>query len=299
MRKFKIIFITIFSSILFMPIVFLNWDKNVVSTMDNRKLTEFPELSTFNNETIDQALNFIDDRIYGREYLINKNTELNDKLFNLMIHPIYTYGQDGYVFFGMSEKNYTDYHTAFANTIVTLRDYVESRGAKFYVVINPEKTSVYTRYLPKGVNYNRDYMIKIEDILTNNNIDFVDNTDLLTEKSYSEQVYNKQYDAGHWNDLGAFYGVNNAISLMKKDFPKMDNLTLDNFNISYEKENYLAVSKFKIDDTVPKFTLKETNFIDLTDNYISDVVVDSQNNMFSYIKNNTANAENLEKGLVF
>ncbi|MBF0713647.1 hypothetical protein HZY83_02995 [Gemella sp. GH3] len=299
MRKFKIIFITIFSIILFIPILFLNWNKDVVSSMDNRKLTDFPSMNKFSNETIGQALKFIDDRIYGREYLINKDTELNDKLFDLMIHPIYTYGQDGYIFFGMEERKYTDYHKEFANTIVTLKDYVESRGAKFYVVINPEKTSVYTRYLPKGVNYNRYFITNIEKELVANNVKFVDNTDLLTEKSYTEKVYNKEYDAGHWNDLGAFYGLNNAIRLMQNDFPDMDNLTLDDFDISYEKKFSLAVSKFKIDDTVPVFSLKETNFTDLTEDYISNVKVDSQNNMFSYIQNNTDNAKNLDKGLVF
>ncbi|EGQ78353.1 hypothetical protein HMPREF9094_2402, partial [Fusobacterium animalis ATCC 51191] len=58
------------------------------------------------------------DRIGGRERIINLYTELNDKVFNLLVHPTYTYGKDGYIFFKMKRNiEYEEYHRKFAETI--------------------------------------------------------------------------------------------------------------------------------------------------------------------------------------
>lgn len=48
---------------------------------------------------------------------------------------------------------------------------------------------------------------------------YLDNTQLLWDKrEQGEQVFNRQYNAGHWNDLGAFYGVNQMLQTLSEDF---------------------------------------------------------------------------------
>ena len=37
-------------------------------------------------------------------------------------------------------------------------------------------------------------------------VNYITNEYVLKEKSETEQVFNVKYDAGHWNDLGAFTG---------------------------------------------------------------------------------------------
>ena len=162
MRYLKLFLIAIVSFVILLPAVFFNWKTDYISEIDNRKLTEFPKFNKVNSDTLKDIYKFINDRVGFREEIIQSYGKLNDKLFNILVHPAYVYGQDGYVYFGLYQKNYDEHTKQFTKSLKDVKDYVESRGGKFYVLINPEKTSVYTNHLPKGVNYNRTWMENIE-----------------------------------------------------------------------------------------------------------------------------------------
>lgn len=295
MRYLKLFLIAIVSFVILLPAVFFNWKTNYVSEIDNRKLTEFPKLNKVNSDTFKDFYKFINDRIGFREEIIQSYGKMNDKLFDILVHPAYVYGQDGYVYFGLYQKNYNEHTKQFTKSLKDIKDYVEGRGGKFYVLINPEKTSVYTEHLPKGVNYNRTWMENIENDLTNYGINFIDNTDELKKRSKTEQVYNKKFDAGHWNDIGAFYGVNNLLELIGKDYPDVRPHNIGDFNVTKEVRKYLPTSKFEVNEEVPVLTLKQ-QYSDLTEKYDKEVNRDIQQNHFSYIK---GNKDNLPKALVF
>lgn len=295
MRYLKLFLIAIVSFVILLPAVFFNWKTNYVSEIDNRKLTEFPKLNKVNSDTFKDFYKFINDRIGFREEIIQSYGKMNDKLFDILVHPAYVYGQDGYVYFGLYQKNYNEHTKQFTKSLKDIKDYVEGRGGKFYVLINPEKTSVYTEHLPKGVNYNRTWMENIENDLTNYGINFIDNTDELKKRSKTEQVYNKKFDAGHWNDIGAFYGVNNLLELIGKDYPDVKPHNIGDFNVTKEVRKYLPTSKFEVNEEVPVLTLKQ-QYSDLTEKYDKEVNRDIQQNHFSYIK---GNKDNLPKALVF
>lgn len=300
MRKLKIIFITIFTIFMMIPLVFFNFKENYVSELDNRMLRERPSLTQINGDTLKDIFKYIEDRLWGRELAITTYTTINDKVFGELVHPSYTYGKDGHVFFKMgNEIKYGDYHDLFVDSVIKIRDYVESRGGKFYMMINPEKTSVYTEYLPEGVNYNRDWIEQLEAKLKLNGINYIDNTSLLREKSKTEYVYDKMYDSGHWNDLGAFYGVNNLLASINKDFPAVKTLELSDFDISKKIQTSLKTSRFNIYDESPEFTLKnEENYVDVTDRY-SNLELDPNFPTYSVTVNNSTKVENLPKALVF
>lgn len=295
MRYLKLFLIAIVSFVILLPAVFFNWKTNYISEIDNRKLTEFPTLNKVNSDTFKDIYKFINDRIGFREEIIQSYGKMNDKLFNILVHPAYVYGQDGYVYFGLYQKNYNEHTKQFTKSLKDIKDYVEARGGKFYVLINPEKTSVYTEHLPKGVNYNRTWMESIENDLVNYGINFIDNTDELKKRSKTEQVYNKKFDAGHWNDIGAFYGVNNLLELIGKDYPDVKPHNIGDFNATKEVRKYLPTSKFEVNEEVPVLTLKQ-QYSDLTEKYDKEVKRDIQQNHFSYIK---GNKDNLPKALVF
>lgn len=97
MKKIKITFIIIFLILTIIPISMFNWQTNQMSKIDNRNLTEL------NTKLVDKELSnninsFVNDRIGFRDQAINYYTLLNDIAFKKMVHPIYTYGKDGYVF---------------------------------------------------------------------------------------------------------------------------------------------------------------------------------------------------------
>ena len=231
--------------------------------------------------------------------MITLYTNVHKNLLNTLVHPSYIYGKDNYVFFDLYQKSFTDHTEYFVQSLNEVAKYIESRGAQFYVVIDPEKTSVYTEKLPEGVHYNRLWLDTLEEKLTEANINWIDNVDVLKEKSKSEMVYNKQYDAGHWNDTGAFYGTNNVLEFISKDFPNVHPHSKDDFTIIEENRQYLPTSKVEVNELVPVYSLKETNIEDLTGKYDLFVHRDSQQNHFSYFKNNTEKANDLPKALVF
>lgn len=138
-------------------------------------------------------------------------------------------------------------------------------------------------------------MENIENDLKSYGINFLDNTDELKKRSNTEQVYNKKYDAGHWNDMGAFYGVNNLLEMIGKDYPNVKAHNIDDFYITKEVKKYLPTSKFEVNEEVPVLTLKQ-QYKELTENYDKEVKRDAQQNHFSYIKGNN---DNLPKALVF
>ena len=103
MKKIRNIYLIIVLLILLLPIIFFNTEDNSISKIDNRKLTENPFETSFlktdfNKDFFNNLKNYIKDRIGLRENMIKYYTVLNDKIFGKMVHPSYSYGEDGYVF---------------------------------------------------------------------------------------------------------------------------------------------------------------------------------------------------------
>lgn len=287
-----------FFLVLSLPLVLFNFEENYVSEIDNRELTAFPGVMPQNMEDLEEYKEYIDDRYGGREWMIEAYTKLNNQVFGELVHPIYTYGKEGHIFFNMSRGRTFDYYReTFANTVVAMNQYLKERGTDFYVLINPEKTSVYTEYLPDGVAYHRQAIEGVERVLEENGVNYRDTTSLLIEKSQQELVYNRKYDAGHWNDFGAFYGVNHLLSMIRLDYPQIDLLEEADFNIRTQLEESLPVSKFDIEDEVPIFDLEDDLGVEEISQEYQNIELSYQFRHFSYYRN--PQAQRLPKALIF
>lgn len=137
MKKLKKLFIITFIILLFLPLIFFNWKNEYISTIDNRALKKFPNKENLNGTDVtDYIQDYINDRIGGREKIINTYTVLNDKLFNIMEHPTYTYGKNGYIFFKMGRNiEYQEYHRQFAETIKKYRYTVKKETFHFILYL--------------------------------------------------------------------------------------------------------------------------------------------------------------------
>ena len=102
-RTYSVIFITLFFLVLLLPLLFFNFQPDTISEIDNRKLAEFP----LSGDITEGLTNYVNDRLGFRDELITAYTILNDKLFGKMVHPTYTYGKHGYVFFNYIPVSYT------------------------------------------------------------------------------------------------------------------------------------------------------------------------------------------------
>lgn len=302
MKKIKIGTIIIFALLLFIPLYKFNFQENAVSEIDNRMLTKNPfcadsekdkddseekDTSEDEEEKITEMLeNYVQDRIGFREDMIYLYTVANDRLFDKMVHPTYTYGKDGYVFFKLTkEPDFGEYHIAFVDAIEKIQKYCESRNVPFLFVFNPAKVTVLQDELPDGINYNNDWVKTFMSELDDRGINYVDNTSLLEEKTdEGEVVFNKKYNAGHWNDLGAFYGCNNILTKMQTWYPQLHINEKSEYNIKEKLNTTLQVSEFPIHEYEPIFELK-SEVEDITKDYEDDLYVDDQYRHFQYVIN--------------
>ena len=291
------VFASLFALLLLLPAVFMERGVNVVSDLDNRTLTEAPVFGESGFQSGTEK--YLRDRIGGRSFMIRFYTQLHDIIFGQMVHPTYTYGKDGYVFFKMHNNvEFGDYHRHFAQMCAQMQEYCESRGAHFYLLFNPEKISVYRRYLPAGVNYNDEWVDEFFTELDRLGVTYVSNSEYLRELSYTEQVFNHQYNAGHWNDLGAFYGMNHLFARMHEDFPAVRELSLDDFDVSTRLQTSLQVSEFPIHEEEPALTAHAA-YTDLTETIRSEVRVHPDYRHLHYYLNDAPDASSLPRVLIF
>lgn len=303
MKKIKIMIIGMFWGCLLIPIIFFNWKENVVSEIDNRQLTNNPfgpnYVSSENSDMTNAIESYVQDRMGFRDNMIKAYTQLNDKLFHEMVHPSYTYGKDDYVFFKIDRSpEFTEYHVAFANMIEQIQQYCEDRGVPFVFVFEPSKTTVLQNKLPEGINYNTEWVTKFLEELDKREINYVDNTKTMEEKiKNGEEVFNQKYNAGHWNDLGAFYGVNAILEKLKVDFSGISVNHIEDFDIKEQLNTSLPVSDFPIYEYEPIIN-PLCSVENITEQY-SSIEIDNQNRYFQYKINDEKKSNGSPKTLVF
>ena len=203
MKKTKIITTIIFFVIIILPLVFFD-RKTSISSIDNRELAKNP--FTQEGSVSDNIEMYIEDRIGFRDKMIKSYTVLNDKMFNKMVHPSYTYGKDGYVFGGgiTTSNDFGEFHIVFADMVLKIQNYCEDRNIPFLFVFNPAKPAIYPEKIADGINYDRTWVDLFLNELDKRNINYVDNTKTMVElRREGIEGFNKKYDANHWNDMGA------------------------------------------------------------------------------------------------
>ena len=291
--------------IIILPLLTFNFEEGAVSEIENKVLAENPFKIDYSDpdESFHGNLDaYLIDRLGLKSELVYAYSVFNDKMFGKMEHPLYSYGEDGYVFgAGLStDEVYTDFHDDFADMVLQLQIYCEDRDIPFVFVFEPAKPAVITEYIPVGVNYNRDWVDEFFEVIDENNINYVNNTDMLRDKMHSgEMVFNKVYDAGHWNPLGAFYGVNAVLEKLHEDFPSVHINSMDEMNVGVTKATRLPVSNFPIDEDVPVIFPKKELDSSLTDMYVDEIEIDEEYPEFDYYVNDERKEEGAPKALVF
>lgn len=305
MKYIRIFVVAIFIAMMFVPLLCMNTQPEVASEIDNRMLAENPFSPEVRNredaDLTDDIDSYLSDRIGFRDEMLLANTVINDSLFGKMDHPTYAYGKDGYVFFSsMVPEQMSDYHIAFADMVEAVQNYCHERGVPFVFAFDPEKKSVYNDFLPQGVHYNNDWVSEFLAELDKRNINYVDNTQILVErKNEGEAVFNQKYNAGHWNDLGAFYGVNNILKSVQQFFPEVHLNEQDEFDIEYVLNTSLQVSQFPIHEEEPVFTVKHDETENLTELYREETKMNEQYRAFIYTVNEAQKQNGSPKTLVF
>lgn len=300
------IFILVFMLILIVPFATMNFKHNQTSEIDNKVLTEFPELS-LSSETIETIEDYVDDRVGFREQAIAIYTNAVDKLFGVMIHPLFMYGKEGHIFYKdpdyisayqrlNTDEEYLDDLTDF---LVKTNEYLSKKNIKFLYYLCPDKKTIYPEYFPDSIHVKEDntpVISYMKDKLSKTDIEYVIPNEELLEAKKSQVVYNKMYDATHWNEFGSFLAHKLLDKHIQNWFDDVKPLTEDDFSLEYVKMTNLDTSDFPIDDDVPVYTLNVDTSEDATE-YLEPALDINTTTFYAHFMN--PNVENGKKLLIF
>lgn len=303
MKYIKFVSVVVFSLMILLPLARFRFDEGVVSEIDNRKLQENPfceEERAKKGGMKNKLEAYVNDRIGFRDSMILAYMLLNDRVFGEMVHRGYCYGKDGYVFFrGMNTPIYGTYHEIFADMVKHLQDYCETRGVPFLFVFEPQKNDILPQFLPAGVHYDNRWVTEFFRALDKRGIHYVNNTVTLRSKTAEgEAVFNPKYDAGHWNDVGRFYGVNAMLSELHKNFVGIKPNNIETFEQSEALKTTLPISYFPIHEYVPDIKVPLDGVKDFSGMYKDELERHKNHPAFSYTIN-PVHANNSPRTLFF
>jgi len=280
MKKIKILFLSLVILIIVLPTITFNTEKNVVSKIDNRMLTE---LTSYSANNINE---YIEDRLGFRSFMINVYNELNAKLFNVSTHPEYIMNDDGSEMFNNIGwlGGYNSYYDDLAISIGKMSEYCKERDIPFIYVFSPAKASVYKELLPTSINYDVSWEDEFFNKLDELGVTYINQSEVLREYSNEIRVFNKYYDTFHWNDTGVFIGTNKILETLKNDIDNINLNTKENFNIETLHESYIPESDYRIDEEVTFYKTK-TELIHKEDT-VSDLSISEEFKDFIYTQNN-------------
>lgn len=253
-----------------LPALLTNTKPNQISEMDNRMLQEYPEVLT--SEYPQEIEAYLEDRIGFRENMITLYQNLSDTIFHKLEHPLYMYGKEGHIMTNWDLTTYQHldvdqtYVTNLTEYLKSLQIFCEKEECRFLFFLCPNKETIYPEYFPDGYNVknqpNRSDLLVDE--MTEKEVPFIYPRELFMELKNKQLLYNKKYDAGHWNDRGCYYGNREIISLLNTQLPSMGLLSEEEFSVDEIIRQYLINSYFEINEKVPSYMLKETAWTEMS-----------------------------------
>lgn len=271
MKKFSnIVFSLLFVLLLFLPLAASNFKKDAVSEIDNKYL---PEIQWELNSKLPQQIeNYLTARIGFRTEALDLYQRLNDSLFHLLEHPNYMYGENGQVFYKL-ESYLADYQRLnideeeidrLVSSVDYFSDYAREQGCAFIYLLVPDKKTVYAEDLPDSIHV-KDTLSRTDRVLeklSQTDVNYLWAKDIMIEGKSSMEVCNKEYDAGHWNENGAFLVYQELYQKIREIFPQVSPLSAEDYDISPVLETSLPASHFSIREEVPEYTLKNSTAVD-------------------------------------
>ena len=118
------------------------------------------------------------------------------------------------------------------NKIDSINRFLTNNNISFYVVIAPNKNSIYKENLPYKFKQKETRLQVLKSHLKQTiGFNLIDLTSTLTNKKNTHDIYIKSDT--HWNDLGAYYGYEELMNEINKDY-NIDLVSLDNYKLERE-----------------------------------------------------------------
>lgn len=229
-KTLNIILISIFIFFLYIPSVTYIFLKNKITTenLENRTLAPRP---SFSIDTITsfpkQFEDYYNDHLPYRNNIVINWRNLHYKIFDESLDDKVLIGKnennEPWLFYDNIKK---DDEISFIDGRKTVTQEemdtnlrrikeetqkLKDKKIDLYYIICPNKSTIYSQYLPKIVNISEDYFIKIYNYLKDNGVNnLYYSVDLLKEASKIHETYYRTDT--HWNSYGAFLYVKDILN---------------------------------------------------------------------------------------
>lgn len=290
-------------ALLIVPFVLMDHEQYKSSDIDNKTLTEWPGFK-METETIHTMEDYVDDRIGFRSQAILAYTNASDKIFHVMVHPLFMYGEEGHIYYkdpsyvAAYQRLNTDpeYMDSFVNFLEKTNDYLSSKNIKFVYFLAPDKKSIYPEFFPKSVHVKQDESSVIEYLtsrLESTDIDYVIPYKELLAAKDDQVIYNQKYDATHWNEFGSYIGQKLLDEHIQSGIEGVNPLSEKDYTLTFEKRTNLDQSDFPIDDDVPMYTLNVDTSQDASGYLAGDIKISVPTFYAHYMNPEVANGKRI------
>jgi alginate O-acetyltransferase complex protein AlgJ len=210
---------------------------------ENRVLAEAPRFTVKQIKNFSKAADaYVNDRFGLRQQLVQMNSRLRYRL-GVSSNKDVVIGRGGWLFY--TDHKLMEQHTG-ANVFTpaelenwvarmeAARDWLARRGVSFYVMIVPDKNSVYPENLPQyprrpGTVTRFD---QLAERLGRSSLDFIDpRAALVRAKAAGAEIYIP--GDTHWTERGAFIAYDLLMDRVRVRYHGIQPLTLDGFKSSH------------------------------------------------------------------
>jgi hypothetical protein len=212
------------------------------SNTENRIFAPFPKIKSVHEIKLLPKLSedYVNDRFGLRDQFVHLNSLLRYSL-GLSSTKNVVIGKDGWLFYTadklMEQHTGTDVYNAveleaWVRQMEADRDWLAQRGIAFYIVVAPDKNTIYPEKLP---DYPRGAITRIDQLvarLRSSNLEFIDpREEILRAKAAGEMVYTP--GDTHWTERGAFAAYQLLMDRITKRFPSVVPLRLGDFRVDH------------------------------------------------------------------
>lgn len=231
-----------------MLLLFTFSDSKELDVIENRSLMSKPPLDISHLDAFPlQYDKYVNDQFPFRRQIIGRYNQFMINFFHKSPVPDkVVIGKNGWLF--LSGKNLDTYlgNNLFSekelitigNELEYRANYCKKRGIKFYFIIVPQKHTIYSEYFTdlykNTVNLTLRTQVK-QYLAENTDINCIDFTEELIDMKEQGLLYYKT--GNHWNNLGAFFASRQIVNTVRKDFPLLPELNLEDYQLSYETVN--------------------------------------------------------------
>lgn len=220
------IFCIVFFVACLQPLVQMPMQTSEVS--ENRSLSKFPTWTTeegnWNQAWFNELTTYVAEHFYGRGKLIEWNNQIRFHVFQSPGDDQVILGKDGWLFFDATLNDYagvtlsSEEIAQIADKLTKVQEYVRQQGKEPIFMIVPNKSSVYSEYMPArfGEKSKVTNLSLLQEAMQERNVSYLDVQKCLLDGKQMDELYLHQDT--HWNNTGARLVLNELYKKLNIDY---------------------------------------------------------------------------------